>query len=98
VLDGMMEAGHGTILLTGGGLALAPLADLASLSIGKAAVRSLAFSLAEELEPAGIHVATVTICGFVQEGTHFSPDRIAAEFWRLHQQSPGQFETEIAYR
>ncbi|MGA2185053.1 MAG: SDR family NAD(P)-dependent oxidoreductase [Bryobacteraceae bacterium] len=98
VLDGMMEAGHGTILFTGGGLALAPQADLASLSLGKAAIRSLAFSLAAELEPAGIHVATVTICGFVQEGTHFSADRVAAEFWRLHTQSPGQFETEIMYR
>jgi short-subunit dehydrogenase len=98
VLDGMMEAGRGTILLTGGGLALAPQADLASLSIGKAAIRSLAFSLAQELEPAGIHVATVTICGFVQEGTQFSPDSIAAEFWRLHTQQPGQFATEIAYK
>jgi short-subunit dehydrogenase len=98
VLDGMMEAGHGTILFTGGSLALAPQADLASLSMGKAAIRSLAFSLAQELEPAGIHVATVTICGFVQEGTHFSPDPIAAEFWRLHQQGPGKFETEIAYK
>jgi short-subunit dehydrogenase len=98
VLDGMMEAGLGTILLTGGGLALAPQADLASLSIGKAAIRSLAFSLAEELEPSGIHVATVTICGFVQEGSHFSPERIAAEFWHLHAQALGQFETEVVYR
>jgi short-subunit dehydrogenase len=98
VLDPMMEAGRGTILFTGGGLALAPQAGLASLAIGKAAIRSLAFSLAEELEPAGIHVATVTICGFVQEGTHFSADRIAAEFWRLHTQSPGQFETEVMHR
>ncbi|MGA3029002.1 MAG: SDR family NAD(P)-dependent oxidoreductase [Bryobacteraceae bacterium] len=98
VLDPMMEAGRGTILFSGGGLALAPQAGLASLAIGKAAIRSLAFSLAEELEPAGIHVATVTICGFVQEGTHFSADRIAAEFWRLHTQSPGQFETEVMYR
>jgi short-subunit dehydrogenase len=98
VLDGMMEAGRGTILLTGGGLALAPQADVASLSIGKAAIRSLALTLAQELEPAGIHVATVTICGFVQEGTHFAPDRIAAEFWRLHRQEPGQFEAEIVYK
>jgi short-subunit dehydrogenase len=98
VLDGMMEAGRGTILFTGGGLALAPQADVASLSIGKAAIRSLTFSLAAELEPAGIHVATVTICGFVREGTHFAPDLVAAEFWRLHAQMPGQFETEIALR
>ena len=98
VLDGMLEAGRGTILLTGGGLALAPQADLASLSIGKAAIRSLAFSLAHELQPAGIHVATVTICGFVQEGTHFSPDRIAEEYWRLHVQPAGEFAAEVTYK
>jgi len=98
VLDGMMEAGRGTILFTGGGLALAPQTDFASLSIGKAAVRSLAFTLAQELEGTGIHVATITICGYVQEGTHFSPERIAEEMWRLHLQPAGQFETEVAYR
>jgi short-subunit dehydrogenase len=98
VLDGMMEAGRGTILLTGGGLALAPQADAASLSIGKAAIRSLAFSLAQELEPAGIHVATVTICGFVQQGTPFAADLIACGFWRLHAQKAGEFETEIVIK
>jgi len=97
-LDGMMEAGRGTIIFTGGGLALAPQADFASLSVGKAAVRSLVFTLAQELEGTGIHVGTVTICGYVQEGTHFSPERIAEEFWRLHSQPAGQFEAEIVYR
>ena len=98
VLDGMMEAGSGTIVFTGGGLALTPQTDFASLSIGKAAVRSLAFALAQELEGTGIHAGTVTICGYVQEGTYFSPERIAEEMWRLHNQPAGQFETEIVYR
>jgi len=98
VLDGMMEAGGGTILLTGGGLALAPQADVASLSIGKAAIRSLAYSLAQELEPAGIHVASVTICGYVKEDTPFAPELIADEFWRLHMQKPGGFEAETVFK
>ena len=98
VLDGMMEAGGGTILLTGGGLALAPQADVASLSIGKAAIRSLAYSLAQELEPAGIHVASVTICGYVKEDTPFAPELIADEFWRLHMQKPGVFEAETVFK
>jgi len=98
VLDGMMEAGRGTIIFTGGGLALAPQTDFASLSIGKAAVRSLAFALAQELEGTGIHVGTVTVCGYVQEGTHFSPELIAEQMWRLHSQPADQFETEIVYR
>ena len=98
VLDGMMEAGRGTILFTGGGLALSPQTDFASLSIGKAAIRTLAFTLAQELQSTGIHVATVTICGFVQEGTRFAANLVAEEFWRLHTQAAGQFETEIVYK
>ncbi len=94
----MRSAGKGTIFITGGGLALQPMPSLASLSIGKAAQRSLAFSLAGELEPAGIHVATVTVCGFVQPGTHFAANKIADEYWRLHVQAPGQFEREMVYR
>jgi short-subunit dehydrogenase len=94
----MRAAGKGTIIITGGGLALAPAAPLASLSFGKAAQRNLAFSLACELEPAGIHVATVTICGFVQPGTHFAAEKIASEYWRLHCQQPGEFDREVVYR
>ena len=94
----MREAGKGTILITGGGLALQPMASLASLALGKAALRNLAFSLADELEPAGIHVATVTVCGFVEPGTRFAPEKIAEEYWRLHVQPQGQFEREVVYR
>lgn len=94
----MKAAGRGTIIITGGGLALSPSAPLASLSMGKAAQRSLAFSLALELEPAGIHVATVTVCGFVQPGTRFAPENIAQEYWRLHLQKPGEFEREVVFK
>lgn len=98
VLPAMKAAGSGTILFTGGGLALQPSAPAASLSIGKAGLRSLAFSLFEELRPSGIHAATVTICGPVQEGTHFSPDLIAREFLALHQQKQPGWQPEILYR
>lgn len=65
VVADMRAAGHGTLLFTGGGLALHPASQYASLSIGKAGLRSLTNSLAEELEPDGVHVATVTITGFI---------------------------------
>ena len=94
----MRAAGTGTILLTGGGLALQPMAQLASLSMGKSAIRSLTFSLAEELEPAGIHVATVTVCGFVQPGTRFDPDTIAETYQRLHEQPRAEWEREVIFR
>ena len=65
-LPAMRGRGAGTLLFTGGGLALEPKPGLASASLGKAALRSLALSLGAELAPAGIHAATLTIRGFVQ--------------------------------
>jgi NAD(P)-dependent dehydrogenase (short-subunit alcohol dehydrogenase family) len=85
-------------LLTGGGLALSPSAQYADLAIGKAGMRSLALSLAEELEPHGIHVATVTVAGGVQAGTYFAPELIAEVYWRLHAQLRGSWEREVVYR
>ena len=98
VLPGMKERGRGTILFTGGGWALQPWDGAASPSIGKAGIRSLAYTLAQELSASGIHVGTVTITGQVAEGTHFSPAKIAEAYLELHRQSPGQFETEVIYR
>jgi NAD(P)-dependent dehydrogenase (short-subunit alcohol dehydrogenase family) len=98
VLPAMLAAGRGTVLLTGGGLALAPSVEAPSLAVGKAGLRSLALSLAAELAPAGIHVATVTVAGFVQPGTRFDPDRIAEEYWRLHLQEAGRWESEVVFR
>ncbi|MDX1991324.1 MAG: SDR family NAD(P)-dependent oxidoreductase [bacterium] len=98
VIGYMREAKRGTILLTGGGLALNPAPTYASLAIGKAGLRSLAYSLAGELEPDGIHVATVTVAGFVQKGTYFDPDSIAEVYWTLHSQPAGSWEHEVIYR
>lgn len=98
VANAMKAAGKGTILLTGGGFAYEPAANYASLSLGKAALRNLAYSLAQELGSSGIHVATVTVYGFVQSGTHFDPARIAQAYIHLHRQPPGQFQTEQIYK
>ena len=93
-LPAMRRAGHGTLLFTGGGLALEPKPGLAAAALGKAALRSLALSLAGELAPAGIHAATVTVCGFVQPGSALSPDRVAQAFWDLHRQPRETWEFE----
>jgi short-subunit dehydrogenase len=96
--DDMRKAGGGSLLFTGGGLADHPTADFASLSLGKAALRNLAHTLAQELGVHGIHVATLTVHGFVQQGTHFDPHLIAQSFIKLHRQPRGQFEIELIYR
>lgn len=93
-IPSMKDAGKGTLLFTGGGLALEPWPEMASLAVGKAGIRNLAFSLAKELAPAGIHVATVTINGLVKPGTDFDPAKIADVYWELHQQGSGQWERE----
>ena len=98
VVPRMKARGEGTILLTGGGFALHPVADQASLSVGKAALRSLALCLAEELAPCGIHAATVTVSGFVAKGTTFDPDAIAETFVELHHEPKGSFRSEAVFR
>ena len=93
-LPAMRAAGRGTLLFTGGGLALQPKPGLASASLGKAALRSLALSFAQELEPEGIHAATVTVCGFVAPASALSPERIAQCFLDLHRQPRGAWDKE----
>jgi hypothetical protein len=66
-----------------------------SLSLGKAGVRALVTLLAGEYGPGGVHVATVTVGGAVAPGGPFDPDRIAAEYWRLHNQRPELWEHEV---
>lgn len=96
-IPAMREAQEGTILITGGGLATHPSARAAALAAGKAALRNLTFTLAEELEPDGIHVATVTISGTIEEGTPFAPDRIADVYWELHAEPQGSWTIERPY-
>jgi short-subunit dehydrogenase len=94
VIPEQVEQKAGTILFTGGGLALYPSADYTSLGIGKASLRNLAFTLAEELKPQGVFVGTVTIAGAVAPGTHFAPELIAEKYWELYEKRE---EHEIVY-
>lgn len=94
----MRVRGGGSLLFTGGGIADQPSTDFASLSLGKAALRNLTQTLAQDLGVSGIHVATVTVHGFVQPGTHFDPHLIAQSFIKLHRQPRGRFDIELVYR
>lgn len=97
VLPSMKTAGRGTILLTGGGLALEPYPEWATLAAGKAAIRSLALNLHKQLLPSGIHVAVVAVAGIVGAGGLFDPDRIADQYWRLHRQPVASAQRELVY-
>ncbi|MBO9567068.1 MAG: SDR family NAD(P)-dependent oxidoreductase [Niastella sp.] len=80
-----LKAKKGALLLTGGGLGVVPNAAWGSLSIGKAALRSLAFQLHERLKQEGIYVGLLTIDGLIdpKSATH-SPEVLANVFWKLY--------------
>ena len=89
----MRAAGSGTIIVTGGGFADHPIPALATVSLGKAALRSAATMLGADLEPDGIRVATLTIDGQIVAGTAFDPENIAKRYWEVvHSDVPWQAE------
>jgi NAD(P)-dependent dehydrogenase (short-subunit alcohol dehydrogenase family) len=90
--------GGSSILLTGGGFALRPMARMASVGMGKAALRNLAFSLDETLGPRGVRVGTVTIMGMVAPGSRFDPDAIAQYFMALHADREGHLGVEATFK
>jgi NAD(P)-dependent dehydrogenase (short-subunit alcohol dehydrogenase family) len=94
----MIAAGRGTLLFTGGGLALYPSPQAPSLSVGKAGIRALALMLAEELAPHNVRVGTVTIAGEVATGTPFASDKIAKAFMSLHLSPVDPKTAEIVFR
>jgi NAD(P)-dependent dehydrogenase (short-subunit alcohol dehydrogenase family) len=93
----LRAAGGGTMLVTSGGFADNPLPALATLSIGKAALRSAQTLIAAGVAEDGIHAATVTIAGVVKPGTDFDPDKIAELFWTAHTDSKDAWKTEYRF-
>ncbi len=98
-IDPMREAGGGSIVLTGGVLASKPWAAMSALSIGKAAMRSLALCLHQEIgEQDPVHLVTITIGGVIKEGTPFDPAGIADTFWNVCEARDFGRGGEIIYR
>ena len=98
VAPDMIDRAEGSILFTGGGLALEPYPEWTSLALGKAALRSLAFSLFKELAPHGLHVSVIAICGIVASDGPFDPVRIADEYWRVAMEPNGLEDREVIFQ
>ena len=77
VLPAMVEAGRGTILLTGASAALRGRANFSALAVGKFGLRALAQSMAREFGPQGIHVSHVIVDGQINtpRAREMFPDR-----------------------
>ena len=110
VLPAMVEAGRGTVLLTGATAALRGGARFSALAVGKFGLRALAGSMAREFGPQGVHVAHIVVDGQIdtprvremspgrEDHTMLSPDAIAETYWQLHSQHPSAWTLELDVR
>ncbi len=90
----LAKKGKGTILLTGGALAMYPSANYLTVSIGKAGIRAMTEALFPQLAKRGIHIATVTVAKSVSPGSS-DAKQVAAEFWNLHNQPRDKWAWEF---
>jgi short-subunit dehydrogenase len=91
----MREGGRGTVFFTGGTWGLTPSAEYCAVGLGKAALRNLALSFAEEMAPAGVHVVSFMISGVIADGTDYDPALLAEKYWRVHLQQPDAWERDV---
>jgi hypothetical protein len=56
----------------------------------------LALALFDSFKAKGIHVATVTVSSSVSPGSQDAL-AVAQQFWTLHSQPAGTWETEVVY-
>lgn len=98
VLPYCLANNTGKLFATGGGFALQGDPQWTSLSVGKAALRNLVQAFQKRVEGSNVHVAQLTVCGYVnpQDGK-YNPEAIAEQYWKLFNQSPGEFENEVIY-
>jgi short-subunit dehydrogenase len=97
VAEQMCDRRSGKILITGGTLGLSPWIEWASLSAGKAALRSLTRSLFAELRPFNVHAALVTIHDTIAANTPYGSDEIAEFYWDLTKQEPELWASEYHF-
>ena len=110
VLPAMVEAGRGTVLLTGATAAMRGGARFSALAVGKFGLRALAQSMAREFEPQGVHVAHVAVDGQIdtprvremspgrEDHTLLSPDAVAEAYWKRHAQESTAWMLELDLR
>jgi len=93
---GMLRRSNGTILFTGGALALNPHPDYLSLGVGKAGIRNLVYGLFNSFKERGVHIASVTVGTLVAAGSRETHE-IADAFWHLHSAPRESWLAEVHY-
>ena len=106
--------GRGSLILTGATSALRGRPPYAAFAAAKAALRSLAQTLAREFGPQAVHVAHVVVDGGIDgerlrrnapgraeaagDDGLLSPDAIAETYWHLHAQHRSAWSQEVDLR
>jgi NAD(P)-dependent dehydrogenase (short-subunit alcohol dehydrogenase family) len=94
----LLRDGRGSLLFTGGGLALDPSPDYTSLSVSKASLRAYVQALHKQQQGSDVHVTTVTVAGAIGgDNPRFSPEKLAAAYLNLHRQPQDQWQAELFY-
>jgi len=110
----MLPRGSGSVIFTGASGSTRGRAHFAAFAAAKGGLRFVAQSMARELGPQGIHVATVLIDGAIDSERmrreHRSrmealgadgalhPDAIAETFWQIHSQQRSAWTHEVDLR
>lgn len=94
VIPEQITQGEGSILFTGGGLAFNPVPQFMSVSVHKAALRTLAITLHDEFKDSGIYVGIVNIKGNIGSDDYYAPARIAEVFYKMYTEKT---DTEVTY-
>jgi short-subunit dehydrogenase len=85
-----------TVIVTSSHLPETPETNLVSLSMSKAAQKNFTRSLRLEFEPKGVHVALLSVAGYVLENNQkLNPKNIAKEAWNLYTQPKGSWTEDI---
>jgi len=92
-----LRDGRGTLLFTGGGYALHPSREFASLSVGKAGLRAYVEMLHDQLAGTGVHATSVTITAGIDGEGRFDPAVIARSYLELHNQAETEWQHELVY-
>ena len=110
----MVPRGRGTLIFTGATASLRGAANFAGFAAAKSGLRMVAQSMARELGPRGIHVASVIVDGAIDSvrmreqaperiaalGPEgaLHPDAIADTYWHLHSQPRSAWSFEADLR
>ena len=84
-IDDDFMAKKGSIIFTGGGLALYPSNVYIPLSIDKAALRSMAYILHNIYKDKGVFIGIVTVGGAINGDEYFSANNLAEMYWQMNE-------------